>query len=93
MDDEEIIFNESLSGSSTTDVEEVASTSYSKQRKQIGNRRKNKFKDSWKNNFNWLARANEETMAKCFVCGVGFSIQTIISKYENTADMTNMRGL
>lgn len=89
MDGEEIISDKSLSDSTTSDLEEVVCTTYTKTKNQICNRRSNKFKDSWKNSFNWLARAKDDTMAKCFVCGVSFSIAnsgiTDVKRHMKTA--------
>lgn len=72
MESEENISDDILLNSSSTDVEEVSCRSSSKQKKRA--RRKNKFQDSWKSNFNWITRANDEFMAKCISCGVCFSI-------------------
>ncbi|XP_037812756.1 uncharacterized protein LOC119604292 [Lucilia sericata] len=95
MDNEEIISDESLSDRSTTDVEEVASTTYHKRKKQVVIRRKNKFSDSWKNKFSWVTRTNKESMAKCIVCGICFSIAnsviTGIKRHMKTAK--HMRNL
>lgn len=73
METEVNISNQPELCNTSTEAEEVSYQSPVK-KKNIVNRRKNKFNDSWKNHFNWITRTNEDTMAKCMACGFKFSI-------------------